>query len=92
MEAIVNRLVSIEEGREKWLGGLSRTATYELINRGDVVKVNIGRRSFLTTDSLAAYVSRLSEAAVGGDEAVSASLYLERNHAQREDDARGGAA
>jgi hypothetical protein len=63
MADVVNRLVSIQEAREKWLGGLGRTTVYELIDRGELVKVNIGRRSFITTDSLAAYVDRLSEAA-----------------------------
>jgi predicted DNA-binding transcriptional regulator AlpA len=45
------------------LGGVSRTTVYELVNRGELVKVNIGRRGFITGESLAAYVDRLSEAA-----------------------------
>jgi hypothetical protein len=45
------------------LGDTSRTTVYELIKRGDLVKVNIGRRSFVTSKSLAAYVERLSAAA-----------------------------
>jgi len=60
---LANRLVSIQEAREKWLGGIGRTTTYELIDRGELVKVNIGRRAFITTESLAAYVEKLSEAA-----------------------------
>ncbi|HEY1843002.1 MAG TPA: helix-turn-helix domain-containing protein [Mycobacterium sp.] len=60
---LANRLVSIQEAREKWLGGIGRTTTYELIDRGELVKVNIGRRAFITAESLAAYVDRLSEAA-----------------------------
>lgn len=63
MPELVNWLVSIQEAREKWLGGLGRTTVYELIDKGELVKVNIGRRSFITADSLAAYVNRLSEAA-----------------------------
>ena len=59
----VKRLVSILEAREQWLGGIGHTTMYDLINRGEVVKVNIGRRSFITADSLAAYVSRLSQSA-----------------------------
>jgi hypothetical protein len=59
----VKRLVSILEAREQWLGGIGHTTMYDLINRGEVVKVNIGRRSFITADSLAAYVGRLSQAA-----------------------------
>lgn len=63
MSAEVKRLVSILEAREKWLGGIGHTTMYELIKRGEIVKVNIGRRSFVTAESLAAYVERLSEAA-----------------------------
>ncbi len=59
----LKRLVSIPEAREQWLGGIGHTTMYDLINRGEVVKVNIGRRSFITADSLAAYVSRLSQSA-----------------------------
>ncbi len=45
------------------LGSISRTTLYELISRRELVKVNIGRRGFITTESLVAYVDRLSEAA-----------------------------
>jgi hypothetical protein len=45
------------------LGGVSRTTVYDLANRGELVKVNIGRRGFITGESLAAYVGRLREAA-----------------------------
>ncbi|BBZ74139.1 helix-turn-helix domain-containing protein [Mycobacterium paraseoulense] len=45
------------------LGGVSRTTVYELVNNGELVKVNIGRRGFITAKSLSAYVERLSEAA-----------------------------
>ena len=45
------------------LGGISRTMMYELIDRGDLVKVNIGRRGFITAKSIAAYVDRLTAAA-----------------------------
>jgi predicted DNA-binding transcriptional regulator AlpA len=45
------------------LGGVSRTTVYDLVNQRQLVKVNIGRRSFVTGESLAAYVGRLSEAA-----------------------------
>ena len=43
--------------------GVGRTKTYELADTGELVKVNIGRRAFITAKSLAAYVDRLSEAA-----------------------------
>jgi Helix-turn-helix domain len=45
------------------LGGVSRTTVYELVNQRELVKVNIGRRGFITGESLAAYVNPLSEAA-----------------------------
>lgn len=45
------------------LGGISRTMMYELIDRGDLVKVKIGRRGFVTAESIAAYVGRLTQAA-----------------------------
>jgi hypothetical protein len=45
------------------LGDVGRTKVYELVNAGEIVKVCIGRRSFIVTESLAAYVDRLSEAA-----------------------------
>ena len=34
------------------LGGVGRTKVYELVNQGELVKVNIGRRGFITTESL----------------------------------------
>ena len=45
------------------LGGIGHTTIYDLIKRHELVKVNIGRRGFVTSESLAAYVDRLSEAA-----------------------------
>jgi predicted DNA-binding transcriptional regulator AlpA len=45
------------------LGGVSRTTVYELVKNRHLVKVNIGRRGFITGESLAAYVDRLSEVA-----------------------------
>ena len=63
MTELVNRLVSIQVAREEWLGGVGRTTVYELIKRGELTHVHIGRRGFITTESLAAYVERLAEAA-----------------------------
>lgn len=45
------------------LGGIGRTTLYELVKRGELVKVNIGRRGFITAESLQAYVDRLSASA-----------------------------
>lgn len=47
----------------KLLGGVSRTTAYELVKQRQLVKVNIGRRGFITAKSLGVYVDRLSEAA-----------------------------
>ena len=45
------------------LGSIGRTTLYEKVNAGDLDKVNIGRRGFITAASLLAYVDRLSEIA-----------------------------
>jgi hypothetical protein len=60
---ITKMLVSIPDTR-KALGGIGRTTIYDLINRGELVKVNIGTRGFITAKSLAAYVDRITEAAM----------------------------
>ncbi len=54
MSNAVKRLVPIPEARQHWLGGIGHTTIYALINSGELVKVNIGRRSFITAESLAA--------------------------------------
>ena len=56
------RLVSIPGARAE-LGGIGHTTLYDLIKRGELVKVNIGRRGFITSESLAAYVDRITAAA-----------------------------
>ncbi len=68
MDMEVKRLLPIPEAREV-LGGIGHTTLYELIKRGEIVKVNIGRRGFITSESLAAYMDRLTAATVGGDAA-----------------------
>jgi hypothetical protein len=45
------------------LGDISTTAVYELFKQGQLTKVNIGRRSFVTMDSITEYVERLKSAA-----------------------------
>lgn len=49
---------SIPQTLEK-LGGISRSMVYELINQGELAVVKIGRRSFITEDSLQSFVQRL---------------------------------
>jgi predicted DNA-binding transcriptional regulator AlpA len=60
------RLVPIPEVRQL-LGGIGHTTVYELIKRDEITKVNIGRRGFITSESLEAYMDRLTAASVGGD-------------------------
>jgi len=50
------------------LGGIGRTKLYELVNDGELTKVNIGSRSFVTADSLDAYLERLVGTAPGSSE------------------------
>lgn len=58
MHTGVKRLVDIPEARHL-LGGIGRTTIYELVKQGEIVKVNLGRRAFITSESLEAYVDRL---------------------------------
>jgi hypothetical protein len=60
MTEIRRRLVPIPDARAE-LGGIGHTTIYDLIKRDLLVKVNIGRRSFVTAESLASYVDSLSE-------------------------------
>ena len=55
----LRRLVSIPDARAA-LGGIGNTTIYDLIKRGELVKVKIGRRGFVTSESLDAYVDRLT--------------------------------
>lgn len=59
---LARALVPIPES-QAYLGGIGLTTLYELIKNGDLVKVNIGRRGFVTFKSLQAYVDRLSNVA-----------------------------
>ena len=55
-------LVPIPEA-QIMLGDISRLHLYELIESKEIKKVNIGRRSFVTAESIYAYVARLAEGA-----------------------------
>ena len=66
MDSEPNRLlVPYDETRTK-LGGIGRTKLWELVNAGELVRVNVGRRGFITANSIAEYVDRLSSAAAAG--------------------------
>jgi predicted DNA-binding transcriptional regulator AlpA len=45
------------------LGGITPPTVYSLINRGELTRVHIGRRSFVTAESIDAYVERITAAA-----------------------------
>ena len=45
------------------LGGIGTTTFHALINAGHLERVHIGRRAFITAESLHAYVDRLRETA-----------------------------
>lgn len=59
------RLVPLPEA---WaaLGGIGRSTGYELVDDGKLTRVNIGRRAFITADSLDSYVAELTAAATAG--------------------------
>jgi excisionase family DNA binding protein len=44
------------------LGGLSRRQVYRLIDQGELCRVKIGSRLFITRDSIEGYVERLTRA------------------------------
>jgi 5-keto 4-deoxyuronate isomerase len=45
---------------QRLLGGLGRTKIYDLVNRRELVKVNIGTRGMITMQSIQNYIERLS--------------------------------
>jgi hypothetical protein len=59
MSAEARRLVPIPDARVA-LGGIGHTTIYDLIGRGRLNKVNIGRRSFVTSESIDAFIDELS--------------------------------
>jgi len=63
--ARMNKLLESIPGTMNTLG-VGRTMVYKLIGDGHLVRVNIGTRSFITTESIARYVERLTEAATAG--------------------------
>jgi hypothetical protein len=59
-------LVSIPDAQVR-LGRLSCSTIYELVHRGSLTKVVIGRRAFIVAQSIEAFVGELSEAASRSD-------------------------
>jgi predicted DNA-binding transcriptional regulator AlpA len=60
MTAPQKRLVPIPEARHV-LGDIGNTTIYDLIKRKKLTKVNIGRRGFVTSESLNAFLDDLTE-------------------------------
>jgi hypothetical protein len=50
--ALLVPITSGPNGVSAKLGGIGRTKIYGLIDEGELTKVNIGRRSFVTTESI----------------------------------------
>ena len=44
---------------QQTLGGVSRTTVYNLIASGDLARVNLGRRAFITGTSLEALIGKI---------------------------------
>lgn len=61
---IKRRILSVEKSCE-YLGGISKVSLYNRVNEGDIQLIKIGRRSFITLESMDAYLDRL----IGGDAA-----------------------
>lgn len=57
------RLVPYDDTMHQ-LGGISRTTLHELIVAGKLTRAQIGRRSFVTQESIDAYVDSISEPAL----------------------------
>lgn len=54
------RLVPIDDAQRE-LGGIGRTTLYELIDQGHLVRARIGRRAFITGESIAAYIDSITQ-------------------------------
>jgi hypothetical protein len=56
-----SRLLVPYEDVKNMLGGIGKTTLHGLIGAGELQRVKIGRRAFITSQSLVAYVERLSQ-------------------------------
>lgn len=45
---------------QNYLGGISRTTLWALAKSGEISQVNIGRRAFITRESMDSYVDTLA--------------------------------
>ncbi|HQA42139.1 MAG TPA: helix-turn-helix domain-containing protein [Verrucomicrobiota bacterium] len=63
----VRKLVPITGSRpvvSDFLGGIGRTKIYKLIDSGQLARVNIGRRAFVTAESIENFIDRITGDAV----------------------------
>lgn len=56
----MRKLIPLDEAMTDRLGGIGRTTLYKLIDDGALVRVNIGRRAFVTGESIDAYIDGLA--------------------------------
>jgi hypothetical protein len=56
----VRQLVPIEDAQNE-LGGIGRTTLYRLIEDGHLVRARIGRRAFITGESIASYINSITQ-------------------------------
>lgn len=56
----VRQLVPIEDAQTE-LGGIGRTTLYRLIEEGHLIRARIGRRAFVTGESIANYINSLTQ-------------------------------
>jgi len=63
MDATTGQLLVPYDSARHQLGDIGRTKFYELIEQQKLVRVSIGRRGFITAESIRRYVDSLSDAA-----------------------------
>lgn len=56
---LVRHLVPIEDAQNE-LGGIGRTTLYRLIDEGHLIRARIGRRAFITGESIANYINQIT--------------------------------
>ncbi|OMB93580.1 helix-turn-helix transcriptional regulator [Mycobacterium colombiense] len=54
-----DRLLYPKLDARRLIGGVGNTTLWRLVNEGELEQVKIGRRSFITAESIHAYVARL---------------------------------
>lgn len=60
------RLVTLDEAGTEYLGGISRSGVKRLIAAGEITRVLIGRRAFVSVQSINEYIDRRITAGTSG--------------------------